>query len=106
MIKNKKEVEQKISIIFFDFKKAYDIVSRNLLASKFQKFNTPWNIIKLNILNKFTLIYEGKNQERIRISLRSNIITPTFWICINELMRAFIINEIEARAYADDIVCF
>ena len=49
-------------IIFFEFKKAYDLVPRDLLIVKPQQFKIKWNIINIiyDMLNKFTIIYEGE----------------------------------------------
>ena len=40
---NKKESP---AIVFFDLKKVYDLIPRNILTDKLQKFNIPCNIIK------------------------------------------------------------
>ena len=108
--KNFKIINKKESptIVFFDFKKAYDLVPRNILAEKLQKFNIPCNIIKIigDILNKFTLIYEGKKIKTQRGLVQGSVLSPLlFNLFINDLMVAFMINDIDARAYADDIAC-
>ena len=103
---NKKETP---SIIFFDFQKAYDSVQRSILMKKLETFQVPWNIIKIinNLLNKFTLVYMNEKIRAKRGLVQGSVLSPLlFNIYINGLLIAFKINNIEARAYADDIVWF
>ena len=96
------------AILIIDLKKAYDSVPRDLLINKLLQFNIPCNIIKTinNMPRKFKLIYEGEKINTQRGLVQGSVLSPLlFNLFINDLMIALMINRIEARAYADDIVC-
>ena len=96
------------AILFIDLKKAYDSVPRDLLINKLLQFHIPCNIIKTinNMLRKFKLIYEGEKINTQRGLVQGSVLSPLlFNLFINDLMIALMINRIEARAYANDIVC-
>ena len=96
------------TIVFFDFEKAYDNVSRDILIEKLQKLNLPWNITKLikDMLNKFNLDYYGETIWTDKGLAQGSVLSPLlFNLFINDLPTAFEINGIMVRGYADDIAC-
>ena len=96
------------AIVFFDFEKAYDNVSRSLLQHKLWKLNLPYNIVTLikDMLEKFTLNYKGYKIKTSRGLVQGSTLSPLlFNLFINDLLNTFKTKQIETRAYADDIAC-
>ena len=95
-------------LIFFDFKKTYDSVSRNILIKKLTYFEIPANIIGVidKMLSKFTLIHEGTEIKTYRGLVQGSVLSPLlFNLYINDLMIAYKLQGIFSRAYADDVIC-
>ena len=96
------------AFVFFDFRKAYDSVPRDILIKRLLQFGTPCNVIKIikNMLNDFWLQYEGekiiKKKGLVQGSVLSQILFNLF---INDLLNVFSINGIETLGFVDDIVC-
>ena len=97
----------KPAILFFDFKKAYDSISRNILLKKLRDFEIPINIINLisTMLKKFTLIYENSEIKTYRGLVQGSVLSPLlFNLYINDLLLSYRNIGIFTRAYADDII--
>ena len=108
ILKKNKTARDSPILVFFDFWKAYDSVSRPLLIKKLEKLKIPWNInriIKCMLNNlKFKL---GKEIIITKKGLiQGSVLSPLlFIIFINDLLGKFEDKIIFTRAYADDIVC-
>ena len=90
-------------IIFFDFKKAYDSISRQILLTKLNDFEIPTNIINLisNMLKKFTLIYGDSEIKTYRGLIHGSVLSPLlFNLYINDLLLLYRAHGIFVRAYA------
>ena len=95
-------------LIFYDFKKAYDSVSRHILIRKLQNFQIPTNIISIigNMLKKSTLIFEGKEIKTFKGLIQGSTLSPLlFNLYLNDLLVLFNMQGIFSRAYADDVIC-
>ena len=96
------------TIVFFDFIKAYDTVPRDKLLQKLITLGTPCNIVELinNMLMNFTLSIGKETIHTYRGLIQGSVLSSTlFNLFINDLMIIMHLNGIEARAYADDVVC-
>ena len=105
-LRDRKNRKSKPSLIFFDFHKAYDSVPRGKLISKLLKLNIPCNIVKLiqYMLNKFRLEIGKETIDTSRGLIQGSVLSPVLFNCfINDLLLEFEKEEIEVRAYADDI---
>ena len=57
------------------------------------------------MLNKFTLVYMNEKIRAKRRLVQGSVLSPLlFNIYINDILIEFKINNIEAKAYVDDIV--
>ena len=96
------------AFVFFDFRKAYDSVSRDILIKRLLQFGIQCNVIKIikNMLNDFWLQYEGEiittKKGLVQGLVLSLILSNLF---INDLLNLFSINGIKTLGYADDIIC-
>ena len=96
------------AFVFFDFRKAYDSVPRDILIKRLLQFGIPCNVIKIikNMLNDFWLQYEGKIITTKKGLVQGSVLSPIlFNLFINDLLNIFSINGIKTLGYADDIVC-
>ena len=96
------------TLVFFDFIKAYDTVPRDKLLQKLISLGTPCNIVELinNMLMNFTLSIGKETIHTYRGLIQGSVLSPIlFNLFINDLMIIMQVNGIEARAYADDVVC-
>ena len=102
-----KKTKNKPALLFFDFVKAYDSVPRNKLILKLQKYNIPWNILKLlsRMLSKFKLTIGKETISTKRGLIQGSVLSPIlFNLFINDLLITYEEENIITRAYADDIV--
>ena len=100
--------EDKPHLVFFDLKRAYDTVPRDILIRKLIKYKiSSWLVqIEQEMLQKFELVYGGKVIKTERGLVQGSWLSPVlFNLFINDLLKEFRDQEIEARGYADDIVC-
>ena len=96
------------AFVFFDFRKAYDSVPRDILIKKLLQFGILCNVIKIikNMLNDFWLQYEGEIITTKKGLVQGSVLSPIlFNHFINDLLNVFSINGIKTLGYADDIVC-
>ena len=107
-LKKNKTARDSPILVFFDFWKAYDSVSRPLLIKRLEKLKIPWNINRIIkcMLNNFKF----KLGKEIIITkkglIQGSVLSPLlFNIFINDSLGKFEDKNIFTRAYADDIVC-
>ena len=106
-LKEEKKKMESPMLVFFDFNKAYDSISRNLLLKKLTNYNMPWNIIRLIrwMLYNFKFKLGQKIIETKKGLIQGSVLSPLlFNIFINDLLCKYESKEIYARAHADDIV--
>ena len=89
------------AIVFFDLTKAYDMVDRNILIEKLLNYNIPVNIVLIikNMLEKFTLKYEGQEIKTQRGLVQGSVLSPLlFNLYINDLMWNLEFGQIKSWA--------
>ena len=106
-LKEGKKIKESPMLVFFDFNKAYDSISRNLLLKKLTNYNMPWNIIRLIkwMLYNFKFKLGQEIIETKKGLIQGSLLSPPlFNIFIIDLLCEYEYKEIYVRAYADDIV--